>query len=75
MRYLFITCIFLLSGCDTGPSRAQLEYNAFDRVVAERQSKGQMTAAEADLARTQYRGAQEREADAAAATYLMMMRR
>ncbi len=49
MRYSFIIISLLFSGCSTGPSRAELEYNAFDRVISERQSKGQMTAAEADF--------------------------
>jgi YD repeat-containing protein len=72
MRYSVIPFIFLLASCATGPSQAQLEYTAFDRVISERVAKGQITPAEADLARTQYSGSQQREAQSAYMNYLLM---
>ncbi len=79
MRYSFIIISLLFSGCSTGPSQADLEYQAFDRVVSEKVSKGKMTPAEADLARQQYIGGlRSRESridanntDAALGMYLM----
>lgn len=57
MRYfLIILSLIFVSGCATGPSQAELEYKAFDRVVSEKVSKGKMSPAEADLARQQYAG-------------------
>ena len=56
-----------LAGCATGPSQAQLEYQAFDRVISEKIAKGQMSPADGDLARQQYVGnLRTREANIAA---------
>lgn len=46
----------LCAGCASGPSQAQLEYQAFDRVLSEKVARKQITPAEADLARQQYAG-------------------
>lgn len=58
-----------LIGCNTGPSQAQLEYQAFDRVVSEKVAKGQMSPAEADLARQQYAGNLRSRESGIAASY------
>lgn len=57
MRYYYVIfSLIFLSGCATGPSQAELEYKAFDRVISEKVAKGKMSPAEADLARQQYAG-------------------
>ncbi|NDB70198.1 MAG: hypothetical protein EB015_19765 [Methylocystaceae bacterium] len=65
--FVFIAVAGSLAGCANGPSQAQLEYQAFDRVISEKVAKGQMSAADGELARQQYVGnLRTREANIAA---------
>ena len=53
--------------CSTGPSQAEREFSAYDRVLSERVAKHQISPAEADLARQQYIGALRNRESAIAA--------
>lgn len=57
------------AGCAQQPSQAQLEYAAYDRVIAEKVAKGQISPAEADLARQQYAGGLRTRESNIAASY------
>jgi hypothetical protein len=70
MRFIIVALVILsVAGCANHPSQAQLEYAAYDRVISEKVSKGQMTPAEADLARQQYAGNLRSRESGIAASY------
>jgi hypothetical protein len=58
IAFAAVTAIGLLSlaGCKSQPTQADLELQAYERVLAEKVEKKQMSVAEADLARQQYLG-------------------
>jgi len=63
------TGMLLLAGCTSQPTQAELELKAYDRVLAEKVEKKQMSVAEADLARQQYAGALRARESNIAASY------
>ena len=51
-----LSACLTMAGCAVQPTQAELEYQAYDRVMHEKVIKGQISKAEADLARQQYAG-------------------
>lgn len=54
---LSIIGVLLVAGCARQPTQADLELQAYNRVLADKVASGKMSPAEADLARQQYAGA------------------
>lgn len=70
MRILIAGLVAIsVASCARHPTQADLEFAAYDRVISEKVSKGQLTPSEADLARQQYAGNLRTRESGIAASY------